>query len=136
MLKLEVWVPGPLTNPMNGSHGHWSTHYRWAKDWRERTHQHLFAAIGAFRLYNPREAKRVIFTAHTARRWDTDNLAAGMKPCRDALKDAGLIHDDGPDSGHRFEYAQRIDRQHRGVLITVTLRMSLLELHSVVVPHN
>lgn len=104
---------------MNGSHGHWSKHRRWAKDWRERTHQHLFVALRGRRGLPPATApKRVVFFASTANAWDDDGLRAGMKPVRDALKDAGVIHDDAPASGHVFVYTQQIDRAHRGVEIT------------------
>jgi hypothetical protein len=123
---LTVFVPGPLRNPMNGSHGHWSKHARWAREWRERTHAQLWVVVlqgwplpEEMATWKP---KRITFMAHTARRWDDDNLRAGMKPMRDALKDAGLIDDDGPKSGHEFIYQQVIDRHHRGVEITVEPR--------------
>jgi hypothetical protein len=51
-----------------------------------------------------------------------DGLRAGMKPMRDALKDAGLIDDDKPSAGHQFVYGQRIYRANRGVKITVEPR--------------
>ncbi|MGH7535342.1 MAG: hypothetical protein ACREMG_07140, partial [Gemmatimonadales bacterium] len=85
-----VFVPGPLTNPMNGSHGHWAKHARWVKDWRERTHLHLFLALGPPRgrdlLCDPATSKRVRFLARTHNAWDDDGLRAGLKPVRDALK--------------------------------------------------
>jgi hypothetical protein len=118
-----VFVPGPLFNPMNGSHGHWSKRARWAKGWRERTGMLLLSYLGQHYYFTapPRatEPKVVTFHAQTGARWDDDNLRAGMKPIRDACKDAGLIHDDGPDSGHVFEYTQAINRQQRGVRITI-----------------
>lgn len=116
---MTVFVPGPLRNPMNGSHGHWSKHRRWAKDWRERTHQHLFVALRGRRdLPTAAAPKRVHFLLHTHNNWDDDAYGPGLKPVRDALKDAGVIHDDSKKSGHTFTYDQKIARAHRGVLIT------------------
>lgn len=124
---MTVFVPGPLTNPLNGSHGHWSKHRKWAEDWRERTHHHLWLAlrtqlprVNAVRMdaaYAARP-KVVRFLAKTGNSVDDDNLRAMLKPCRDALKDARIIHDDAKHSGHTFLYDQVIDRAERGVLIT------------------
>lgn len=123
---MTVFVPGPLRNPLNGSHGHWSKHRAWAKDWRERTHHELWLAL---RMQLPRvnavrmdaayaaRPKQVRFLACTYNAVDDDNLRAMLKPCRDALKDARIIHDDGPTSGHVFVYQQRIARVERGVEI-------------------
>jgi hypothetical protein len=124
---LSVFVPGHLRNPLNGSWGGWRKHARLAKDWRERTAQRVFLAtyrVGAA-LGTPRTPKRVTFTACVGRRWDTDNLPAAIKPLRDALVDARVIHDDGPDAGHEFVYAQQLVRKFgaaRGVGIVVELR--------------
>jgi hypothetical protein len=116
----SIFVPGPLQNPMNGPHGHWSKHARWARNWRERTAQRLFVAQHYDRLPRPSSAsKHVTFTLQTWNRVDDDALGPMAKPCRDALIDAGIIHSDAPNSGHRFSYAQTIDRTHRGVRITV-----------------
>jgi hypothetical protein len=120
---IHIFVPGPLYNPMNGSHGSWHKRARWARNWRERTAQRLFVeahrgGINTLR-WPPHGPKRVTFTLQTWNAVDDDALGPMAKPCRDALIDAGIIHSDAPDSGHAFVYAQRIDRAHRGVQITV-----------------
>ena len=113
-----VFVPGPLRNPLNGPHGHWSKHARWARTWRERTHQQLWLALRGMDAADATCPKIVRFLAKTHNGVDDDNLRAMLKPCRDALKDARIIHDDAKDSGHVFVYEQMIDRGHRGVEIT------------------
>ena len=125
-MKLEVFVPGPLYNPTNGSQGAWRKHARWTQQWRNRTEQRLLLVklLGddpRWRAVDPAVPKRVTFLAHTARRWDSDNLCAGIKPIRDGVISAHLIDSDGPDSGHEFVYQQRIKPDERGVLITVEL---------------
>lgn len=120
-----IFVPGKLVNVLNGSHGHWSRRARWAKQWRERAYLTMLTTPKFMQAVSAGDAatpKRITFTAHTHNRVDSDGLAAMLKPSRDALKDAGIIHDDGPDSGHVFEYAQVIDRAHRGVAITWAAR--------------
>jgi hypothetical protein len=118
----SVFVAGPLRNPMNGSHGHWSKHARWARQWRERTAQHLFVAQLSKQLWpraTPTVPKRIAFELRTWNRVDDDALGPMAKPCRDALMDAGVIHSDAPDSGHSFSYSQIINRAERGVRISV-----------------
>lgn len=118
----EIFVPGPLRNPKQGSRGHWAKHQRWVNSWRDRTAERLRVALLVEkprpRLVDPRVPKRVHFLAVTANAWDDDNIVVGMSPMRDALKQAGIIHDDSKASGHTFTYDQKIDRANRGVLIT------------------
>jgi hypothetical protein len=125
-LLLQVFVPGPLYNPMNGQHGHWSKRARWARQWRERTAHHLLVEqLGRkpwFLRVDPCAPKRVTFLLHTWNRVDDDALGPMAKPCRDALVDAGLIHSDASDSGHEFVYAQGIARADRGIQITISPR--------------
>ena len=125
---MTVFVPGKLRNPLNGSWGGWRKHARLAKDWRERTAQYIFVFSGKSNaayadlvdtLYPPSRAKTVTFTAHVGAKWDDDNLPSAIKPIRDGLVDAQVIHSDAPDSGHTFVYRQVIDRKHRGVEIAV-----------------
>jgi len=126
-VELHVFVPGPLRNPMRGSHGHWRKHARWAKSWRERTAERLRIE----RLLHPRMwqelgdaavPKHVAFLARTARAWDDDNLRPGLKPVRDGLQDAGLIQSDASEAGHLFLYEQRVDVANRGVDIRIRRR--------------
>ena len=118
---LDVFVPGKLRNPLNGSWGGWRKHARLAKDWRERTAQHILIARN-FRKLSPVDLaapKRVTFTAYVGAQWDDDNLPGAVKPARDSL--VGLvIHSDAPSSGHEFVYRQETRREQRGVGISVT----------------
>lgn len=126
---LTVFVPCRLTNPLNGSHGHWRTAAKRVKAHREATHAVIWAAL----RNNPERVlweirvpaatpKRVTFCCHVVRRFDSDALPGMCKPFRDALQDHGvrLIHSDGPDSGHHFQYSQVVAKP-LGVMITVTL---------------
>jgi hypothetical protein len=124
---IEVFVPGALRNPLNGSfsRAHWSARSKWARAWKERTmlvlRQSEILYPKAYETMRVRAPKRITFTAQTGATWDDDAIPAGIKPIRDALI-GYVIHSDAPDSGHLFEYAQRIDRTHRGVKITITPR--------------
>jgi hypothetical protein len=119
--RIVFFVPGKLSNPLNGSWGSWRKHWRIARDWRERTVQYAACALDWTPLArgSERTPKRVTFRAHTARPWDEDNIRAAVKPLRDGLMNARLIHDDSPTSGHLFVYEQVVDRTRRGVEITV-----------------
>lgn len=127
---LAVFVPGPVRNPLNGTHGHWSKRAKWAKGWREKTTMVILEGYGlgytgivhegtSVAAWRP---KTVTFTANTHNRMDDDNLRAALKPVRDGLKDMRVIDDDKPESGHEFVYHQRIDRARRGVEIRVRVR--------------
>lgn len=128
---LEVFVPGPLRNPMNGSRGPWQKHWRWARDWRERTTQRLLLAkltgdAQARQVFaDPRAPKTVRLIAHTVRPWDQDALPAGLKPVLDGLVDARVLQSDGPEAGHVVTYAQVVAAEHRGVAIVVALVPSI-----------
>jgi len=118
---LDVFIAGKLRNPLNGSWGSWRKHARLAKDWRERTAQHILVAR-AFRKLSAaelQEPKRVTFTAYVGAQWDDDSIPGAIKPARDALVGV-LIHSDAPSSGHEFVYRQVIRREQRGVQISVT----------------
>jgi hypothetical protein len=121
---LTLHVPGPLRNPLNGSHGHWSKHHRWAKSWRERTAQRLLLhklttpADAAF-FRTPTTPKRITLIACTVRRFDPDALPAICKPILDGLVDAQIVDRDDASSTHTIRYEQRIAPQHRGVEIIV-----------------
>ena len=74
----------------------------------------------AYETMRVAEPKAIRFLAQTGATWDDDAIPAGIKPIRDALI-GYVIHSDAPDSGHRFEYAQVVNRKERGVRITITL---------------
>jgi hypothetical protein len=120
---LDVFIPGQLRNPLNGSWGGWRKHARLARDWRERTTDHILVAkLGRQASMHPlTEPKRVTFTAYVGARWDDDNLPGAIKPVRDALVGV-VIHADDPGSGHEFVYRQETRREQRGVGISVTPR--------------
>ena len=114
---LRVFVPGIVTNQLNGAQGwHWSRVAKERKEWRARTVT-MVRSRRHEAPFVPTVPKRITFTAHVWSRFDDDSLPATMKSVRDGLIDAGLIHADGPTSGHVFEYKQIVDRQRRGVQI-------------------
>ena len=125
--RLLAWVPGRLTNPLNGSHKHWAVKARDRKGWREVT---ALCVGSAMRIanwgYAPFFPKVVILTAFTWNTYDDDGLAAALKPVVDGLRDARLIHSDDPQSGHRIERRQVIDRKHRGVEVVVEPRHEII----------
>lgn len=121
---LRIFVPGPVRNPLNGQHGHWSKHRTWAKRWREATEYHLFVAN--WNGGNPKVSltapKRITFTVVSPREWDDDNLAAAVKPVRDALVSMRVVHGDAPRHGHTFVYRQRRGRgEERGIEVVVEM---------------
>lgn len=119
---MTIFIPRPLTNPLNGSWGSWYKHARIARTWRDLTAAHcLVEWINAERpARDPRAPKCVTFTAHVGTRWDSEEgINAACKPIRDGIVDAGWIHSDAPDSLHSFIYRQVVDRKRRGVEITV-----------------
>lgn len=119
---LVIAVPGQIRNPLNSTLSLWK-HRRLVKAWRDRTAEHARVALlllPAWREVDPRAPKRVTFHATVARVFDDDNLRAAIKPLRDGLRDARVIHDDDPGSGHRFAYEQARGIW-RGVRITVEL---------------
>jgi len=129
---LVVFVPCRLVNPLNGSHGHWSTSAKRVRRHKEATYAVIWSALrnpqGAGRVLwritaKPETPKRVAFVFHVARRFDPDALPAIAKPFLDALQAPGvrLIHSDGPDSGHVVTYAQVTGYTPHGVEITVAL---------------
>jgi len=134
MEPITIFVGGKLTNPLNGSlsRAHWSHKHKWSMGWKAATWNAV--AQTEANPFHPCHVvivaevpKRVMFLAQTARVFDEDGLQAALKPIRDALMgwppDAPthwrVIHSDAPDSGHVFQYAQVVNRQERGVRITV-----------------
>ena len=124
---LTVFVTGQPRNPLNSSHGHWSKHARWAKGWRERTASAVLRAHfihGWPQDWAPDEPKAVMFTIYSWGRFDDDAYGPVTKPCRDGLRDVGVIHDDGPRAGHRFTYENVVSRKvsaAHGIAITIRL---------------
>lgn len=121
---LTVFVPVRLVNPLNGAQGKWRETARRRRMHHDAVHAAIHAALGrAWKVEAPPDQpKRVTFTLHVARGFDSDAWPAICKSFRDALADPaiGLIHDDGPDSGHVFEYRQVV-KKPTGVEIVVAL---------------
>lgn len=121
---LAVFIPGKVQNPLNGSHGHWSKRARWAKTRREKAQMCILVAIrnSIKRFADPAMPKLVTFTATVWNEFDSDGLAAALKPTRDALVDMRVLHNDRPSSGHAFIYEQVVARGKKsepGVAIRV-----------------
>lgn len=113
------FIPGRLRNPLNGSHRHWATRFQWGKDWRTKT---AFLILRERPRYRADAPKRIAFRARVWSLFDDDGLRAALKPVRDGLRDAGIVHDDSPRSGHEFVYEQVVDRRRRGVEVRVEVR--------------
>jgi hypothetical protein len=106
---LVVFVPLKPVNPLNARESHF-TRYRRGQREREALAAALLLELrtrGVSITAKPEQPKRVTFTVHAKRLFDEgDNLASVAKSLRDELIPLGLIHSDGPDSGHLFEYRQ------------------------------
>ena len=122
---MTIVIPGKLENPLNGSHGHWSKHARWARTRKAKAEMCILAALKSRQPPWPPEApKRITFLATVWNQFDSDGLSAACKPIRDSLQSMGLINSDAPGAGHTFLYEQRIERGKRaapGVTVQVEL---------------
>jgi hypothetical protein len=145
---LCVFVGGALVNGKNQSRG-WQMKAwgRYKREWKERVAQALLEIGWRRVLHGPptpllprttlvvqgggfvnsfvidaRLPKRVTFEAHTRNAMDSDGLQLAIVPIRDALVECGVVSGDAERDGHLWEYAQKIDRAHRGVTIRVSLR--------------
>ena len=119
-MTLAFFVAGRITNPLNGSHRHWSVRAKWAKSWRGNTCWIAKSKMREGGIYlMDAQPKRIKFLGNVVRLFDDDNFRAAMKPLRDGLQDAGVIHHDGPRCGHVFEYKQRVKRNDLGVTVVV-----------------
>lgn len=116
-MSLTFFVPGKLSNPLNGSWGFWYKHYRIGRKWRDDTAAAALATRGYWQV-NLRMPKTITFTAHLGRLWDDDNLPAAVKPIRDEVVARFCLGDDGPKSGHKFQYTQVTDGR-RGVTVHI-----------------
>lgn len=126
---LAIFVAGILRNPLNELK-HWRAESRYRNGWHDSVAGALLES--GWKRHRPGDftdaiPKSVHFLANTGGRMDSDGLQAALKPVRDALVKAAVIHDDSPDSGHEFTYSQQINRQQRGVAIFVSLRAVRLQ---------
>ena len=120
---MTVFLPGVFRSPMSDSQ-HWTKHARWVKDQKHRTEMAILAEVGRRHGVTASAPKVVTFRLCSTGEWDDDNLRAACKPARDALKSMGLIDDDRPSAGHRFDYewvlATKKTGIPKGLWITVT----------------
>jgi hypothetical protein len=125
---LIFFVPILLVNELNMREAHWRP-----RDIRARTHREAtaLAVLQALRTGGtrweieapPEQPKVVHIVAHVRRLFDAhENLRAACKHLVDGLQDAGLIQDDGPNTGHLFTFEQIVDRDRLGAEVTVRLR--------------
>jgi hypothetical protein len=124
MAPLIFSIPGRLLNPLNvGAWGLYK-HRRWARTRREQAAEAARVAMllkREWRDIDPAAPKRIAFLAIVPKRFDDDGLRSALKPTRDGLADARLIHHDGPKSGHEFTYDQTGTRaEPPRVLVTIT----------------
>lgn len=125
--RIKIRVEGRLRSPLNTRQG-WKAVSGRTKGHRNRASQQAGLALAiAVQLgwrYSSSTPKLVSLLAHVPRRMDADgaSLRASLKGHVDGLRDAGLIHSDGPDCRHSFEYDQVADKHWHGVEITVELR--------------
>jgi hypothetical protein len=114
-LTVTLFVPGRLTNPMNGSHRHWSARAEWASKWRHRT-RIAWLEAGKPTWDGPAV---VTFTCYVARRFDSDAVPGLVKAVRDEAVELVLGTSDGPNCGHEFRYQQELRPDRRGVLVEI-----------------
>jgi hypothetical protein len=117
-ITITLWIAGRVSNPLNGSHRHWSARAQWAQGWRYTTRLAWLEA-GRPTLEGP---CAFTFTAYVARRFDDDGIRSAVKPIRDEAVACICGGGDGPASGHQFFYTQERRADLRGVEIVVTPR--------------
>jgi hypothetical protein len=123
---LTIWIPSRVVNALN-SREFWTVDDRRARIQREAVCAAVLEALGrTYRLrVGPAVPKTVHFHAYVARQFDLgDGLPSACKHLLDGLIDAGILDDDGPHSGHVFEYEQTVATRKaaRGVRITIAVR--------------
>jgi hypothetical protein len=125
---LAFFVPVKLEAVKNARDAHWSARAKRAKLHRDATTYAVLQALGSDRTAawkieaKPSTPKRIHLSAAVYNMFDShDGLRAACSHIVDGLVDAGLIQDDADRAGHEFSYSQRIDREHLGVLVTVTM---------------
>ncbi len=113
-MRDAVFIFGKLQNAANRRE-HWTEGASYKRVWRQK----VWLAFRQY-VYAPGIPKRVSIAANVWNLFDAhDGLRLACKPIVDGLVDAAVIHSDGPDCGHVFEYSQEIHRQQLGVAITV-----------------
>jgi hypothetical protein len=124
---LCVFVGGALVNGKNQSRG-WQMKAwgRYKREWKERVAQALLE-IGWRRVLHGPPTPLLPRTTLVVQGGGFVNsfvidARLPIVPIRDALVECGVVSGDAERDGHLWEYAQKIDRAHRGVTIRVSLR--------------
>lgn len=112
--RLEFRLEGLPRMNANGTHGSWRRVYGENKLWKHKT----YSAILAYLPAEPLERAHAVFTRHSARQPDCDNLAISFKSVRDALK-THVIVDDSP-ARFTAEYRWQKAKHGKG-FVTVTV---------------
>lgn len=105
-------IPGLPPSP-NDKPAHFQTAARDRKTWRTMTHR---AALQVGRPPRPLIDVELIITRHSAVAMDLDNRVSAAKPCRDALRDAGIILDDSDKILLKQDYPQGKARPGKGFM--------------------
>jgi hypothetical protein len=126
LARLTLWIPARLVNTLN-ARAHWTVTAQRARMQREAVCSEVLRTLGrTYKLrVGPAVPKTVHFHAYVARGFDLgDGLPSACKHLRDGLIDARILDDDGPHSGHVFEYEQTVATRKaaRGVRITIAVR--------------
>lgn len=115
-LVLEVTIEGLPPIISNGAHRHWRVAAGIRRAWVTR-------AMAHFLKHKPREPykkAKLTLTRASSRQPDYDGLVISMKPIIDALKQAGIIYDDGPNIIGQPEYRwERVGRRAGFVRVRV-----------------
>jgi hypothetical protein len=121
--RLIAWVPGAISNPMNGAQRGWQKKARIRKGWRERTMLCVQDAMNRSAWeHRPLSGAVVVMTAYVWKVFDEDGLASALKPVMDGLVDARLLAGDAPRFVQKVQRRQMINRKHRGVEVVVQVR--------------
>ena len=118
----RLFIEGRLRNPDNLGQFSGKKHLGYRQYWHRRCAPALDAALleTGWR-YAPTRRKRITLHAQTWNLYDDAGLAVALKPAEDALVRAGILQDDGPESGHVITKTQERNRKERGIWITVEL---------------
>lgn len=125
---LQLVILGKLRNFANKRYTSGWAKSGYQKRWRDKVHMIAFSlrswsAPSWWTAPWPMRADTPKVVTMTAMVWSLfdahDGLQNALKPVVDGLVRGEILHSDAPDCGHRFDYAQRIERKSLGVEITI-----------------